>query len=99
MARVDVLGQLTSDEILIIQAIEAGTYFIEGGVPTGVINDANVTFTLAGTPAPATSLAVYVNGQRMKITEDYTLSGNTLTMDVAPQVGDILQVDYRVDPT
>ncbi|HDY67668.1 hypothetical protein LCGC14_3093700 [marine sediment metagenome] len=99
MARVDVLGQLTSDEILIIQAIEAGTYFIEGGVPTGVINDANVTFTLAGTPAPAASLAVYVNGQRMKITEDYTLSGNTLTMDVAPQVGDILQVDYRVDPT
>ena len=47
MARVDVLTQLTSDEILIIQAIESGTYFIEGGVPTGTINDANVTFTLA----------------------------------------------------
>ena len=98
MARVDVITQLTSDEILVTQAIANGTYFIEGGVPTGTIDGANVVFTLASNPSPDSSLSVYLNGSRLKLTEDYTLSGVTLTMVVAPDVGSILQVDYRFSP-
>jgi hypothetical protein len=98
MARIDVIGPISADEELVIQAITDGTYFVENGVPTGIINGSNKDFTLASIPNPATSLKVYLNGQRLKITEDYTLSGNTLSLVVAPETGDLLLVDYRFSP-
>jgi len=69
--------------------------FTENEVPSGTINGSNVTFTLAGTPSPAGSLTVYLNGARLKVTEDYTLSGVTLTMVVAPLTDSLLLVGYR----
>ena len=98
MARVDVIGGFTSDEVLVLQAVADGTYFVENGVPTGAVNYINVTFTLASNPSPDGSLKVYLNGQRLKVTEDYTLSGSTLTMVVAPLTGSLLLVDYRFSP-
>lgn len=98
MARVDVSSQLTSDEVLVVQAIKAGTYFVDGGTPTGTINSANQTFTLASAPNPATSLEVFKNGARQTLTEDYTLIGATLTLVVAPDPGDIIRVNYRFSP-
>lgn len=98
MARVDTFGQLTSDEVLVIQAIKAGTYFVDGGTPTGTIDSANVTFTLASAPTPATSLEVFKNGGKLTLTEDYTLVGSTLTLVVAPDPGDIIRVNYRFSP-
>ena len=98
MARVDILLQFTSDEELVLQAVANGTYFVENGVPTGVVDGANVTFTLASNPNPNDSLKVYLNGARLKVTEDYTLSVSTLTMVTAPLTGSLLLVDYRFSP-
>ena len=90
---------LSADEELIIAAIDAGTYFVPNEVPAGTVNGVNATFTLATAPNPADSLNLYVNGQRFKVTEDYTLAGLTITFVVAPETGDLLLADYRVDPT
>ena len=78
--------------------MEDGTYFVENETPTGSINGSNTTFTLAGNPNPDGSLEVFVNGQKMAVTEDYTLSTDTLTTLVAYPTGVILRVNYRVRP-
>ena len=63
---------------------------------TGTINGVNTVFTLNNPPSPATSLKLYRGGARQRITEDFTLSGSTITFLVAPQVGEILLADYRL---
>lgn len=68
---------------------------VSNEVPTGSINSSNQSFVLANTPNPASSLAVYLNGQRLTVTGDYTLSTDTISMVIAPVTGDILFCDYR----
>lgn len=101
MARTSATGdELTLDEELIVGAIESGTYFVENEVPSGTINGSNTSFTLASSPNPASSLDLFVNGQKQKAGgEDFSLSGSTITMVLAPESGDILLANYRVDPT
>ena len=70
-------------------------HFIDDETPSGTVNGANKAFTIANTPNPSGSLKVYVNGQRMRLTEDYTFSGKTITFGTAPPTGSILLVDYR----
>lgn len=69
--------------------------FIDDETPTGTVNGTNKVFTLANTPNPSTSLKVFVNGARMRITEDYTLSGATITFITAPPTTSIILCDYR----
>lgn len=64
-----------------------------GDVPTGTLNGTNVTFVLAHSPSPASSLALYYNGLRQRLTTDYTLSGATITFLSAPTSGGLL-ADY-----
>ena len=73
----------------------ATTDFVDDETPTGLVNGVNTDFELANTPIPTTSLKVYVNGSRMRITEDYTLSGTTITFITAPPTGSIILTDYR----
>jgi len=40
-------------------------------------------------------LKVYVNGQRMRETEDYTISATTITFLTPPPTGSIILCDYR----
>jgi hypothetical protein len=67
--------------------------------PSGTVNGANTTFTLANTPIAGT-LVLYQNGQRLRYGSgyDYTLSGTTITMNFPPQSSpspaDYLQADY-----
>lgn len=68
---------------------------IDDETPSGTINGSNTVFTIAHAPNPINSLKVYLNGQRLRITEDYTLSGKTITLLVAPDTGSILLCDYR----
>ncbi len=70
-------------------------HIIDDETPNGTVNGVNTDFTISLTPSPTTSLKVYVNGQRMKLTEDYTLSSKTITFVTAPPTGSILTVDYR----
>ena len=62
--------------------------------PSGTINGSNTTFTLSNVP-DANSLSLYRNGQFLTGGgEDYTLSGNTLTLVTAPRSGNILTAKY-----
>ncbi len=72
--------------------------FTDGETPAGLINGSNVTFTLAEAPNPSTSLALYRNGVLQRSGADYSVSGNVITFATAatPQVGDLLQVSYRL---
>lgn len=67
----------------------------DGEQPSGTVNGTNKIFTLAFTPDPD-SVKVYLNGQRLKVgsTNDYEVSGSTITFVLAPQAGDVIQVDY-----
>ena len=99
MARTAVNDELSDEESLIISAIEAGTYFVENEVPAGTMNGSNVTFTVATAPNPAASFVLMLNGATLKGGgEDYTLSGLTITMGIAPESGELLLAEYRVDP-
>jgi hypothetical protein len=72
--------------------------FIDGEVPAGTVNGANVAFTLTNAPDPAGSLAVFRNGILQKLTLDYTISGTAITFASAatPQAGDTLLASYRL---
>ena len=82
----------------ITQSLEDGTFFVEDEIPTGTIDGSNMSFTLANSPNPVNSLEVRKNGLIMMLTEEYSLSGDTLTLVVAPRTGMNLRVDYRVEP-
>ncbi len=90
--------ELTDNEVLVVQAITAGTYFTEGEVPTGLVNGANREFVLSATPNPSGSLLFFINGQHMKAGDDYTLSTATITAATAPPTGSNLLAVYRVSP-
>lgn len=62
---------------------------------SGTIDGSNVTFTISQTPL-ANTLDVRLNGQvlRSGAGNDYTISGTTITMAVAPISGDYLDARY-----
>jgi phage-related tail fiber protein len=71
--------------------------FITRETPSGSVNSANVTFTLASTPI-AGSESVYLNGllQEPGAGNDYTISTGTITYLTAPVTGDRLRVSYVI---
>jgi fiber protein len=78
-----------------------GTYLTAANIvtretPTGTINGANTTFTLAATPTAGTE-EIFLNGLLLEpgAGNDYTISGATITMLVIPQTGDRLKANYR----
>lgn len=64
--------------------------------PSGVIDGANVTFTLAHTPIGG-QIMLYLNGQYMTVGvgEDYILSGITITMAAPLIPGDKIRANYQ----
>lgn len=71
------------------------TRYVDDETPQGVIDGNNTVFTLRKSPATG-SLKLYRGGARQRVTEDYTLSGYTITFVIAPEVGEILLADYRI---
>ena len=73
-------------------------HFIDDETPTGTPNGVLTTFTLGHAPSPIGSLKVFINGQRMRITEDYTYASSTriITFLTAPPTGSIILCDYRI---
>ena len=65
---------------------------------TGAINGSNVAYTLSTTPGSVNSTFVYYNGQLMERTQDYNLSGTTLTFTFAPTSGKIVVIYPDVAP-
>lgn len=78
-----------------------GTGFVDAEIPAGTLNGVNATFTLANTPNPSSSTAVYRNGLLLKQTGDYTITTNTILFvtGAIPQPADSLLVSYRIGVT
>lgn len=93
-------NELIPTELLMVQKMNAGTYFYENEVPSGTVNGVNTVFTTANVVKPTGSIEVYVNGQLMKGSGiDYTFSStNTITFVIAPPTSSIILVDYRSAP-
>lgn len=71
--------------------------FVDGDLPSGIVDGNNATFALTAVPAPATSLSLHRNGVLQKPSLDYTATGNSIQFVAAatPQPGDILLASYR----
>jgi hypothetical protein len=70
------------------------TYIQEFESPVGTLgamDGVNTTFTLAHTPQ--TPVDVFLNGWKLRLNRDYTLSGQTLTLATAEEFA-LLEVDY-----
>lgn len=70
--------------------------FVDKELPSGAINGVNTAFVLAFAPTVGTE-HVYLNGvlQESGAGNDYTISGSTITMLVAPLTGEKLRATYR----
>lgn len=64
--------------------------------PGGAIDGSNTTFTLAHVPIPSGALSLYYNGQLLDQgpTEDFILSGTTITTFFVPRPQDKLKATY-----
>lgn len=62
----------------------AGLRFADAETPSGTINGVNLTFTLAHAPFPAASLLLFLSKTLQIQGVDYTITGATITMTVAP---------------
>jgi hypothetical protein len=71
--------------------------FVDGDLPSGIVDGNNATFALTAVPAPATSLSLYRNGVLQNPPVDYTATGNSIQFVAAstPQPGDTLLASYR----
>lgn len=74
--------------------------YSDGETPSGVVDGANTSFVLVGTPTPAQSLILFRNGMLQKQGFDYSLSGSSLQFlaGAGPQPGDTLMAWYRMAP-
>lgn len=72
-----------------------GQRFSDSETPVGTINGVNTAFTLAHAPNPALSLLLFVNKTLQIQGTDYTVSGASLTMTVAPPGGATFLGWYR----
>jgi hypothetical protein len=88
-------GATTISDSNILDIGQYGTNWSMNEMPSGVINGTNVTFTLSHIPID--QIMLYLNGQYMTpgSGEDYMLSGNTITMVIAPISGDKLRTNYK----
>lgn len=70
--------------------------FSDNETPTGTIDGANATFTLAQKPVNS-SVRLNLNNVPLVFGTDYTLSGKTLTIDAGsiPVPGDNFLASYR----
>lgn len=83
----------------LVTAIGNLSSFVDLEKPSGTINGANTLFFLSAAPSPGSSLHLYKTaaGSTVLLIQgtDYTLSGNRVTLKVAPANGSSLAASYR----
>lgn len=77
---------------LTVSSLTSGNFSINE-TPSGAINGSNTAFTTGNTPVAGT-VQVFLNGLLQTATDDYTISGSTITYATAPIAGDVLRVTY-----
>jgi len=84
-----------------LSAAGSTAVFVDAESPAGALNGANLAFSLANTPAPASSLTLFRNGLSLTQGADYTLAGTAITFKstTVPQTSDILTAYYRMAGT
>lgn len=92
------IGVTTPTTDTILCGTAAGTSVwktrVTEGALTGAQNGSNKTFTIPNAPSPVNSFILYKNGQRLRAGgNDYTLTGTTITMVLAPFSDDYLTYD------
>ncbi|MBV8732774.1 MAG: hypothetical protein JO336_23430 [Acidobacteriia bacterium] len=73
--------------------------FMDGDMPSGIVDGSNNLFALSAVPNPATSLYMYRNGLLEQQGTDYTLVNGNLVQfapGTTPQPGDTLLAHYRL---
>ncbi len=100
-ATVTSLSSAVTNLTALVNGLSPGTVntaFADGEVPSGTPNGTNATFTLANTPAAASTLMLYRNGVLLANGPDYSLNGATITFvsSQVPQASDVLQAYYRI---
>ena len=75
-----------------LAAKSAGAFYLRE-TPTGAVNGTNADFVISQA-AYAGTLEVYLNGLLQEPTDDYTVSGTTITMLAAPLTGDKVRVKF-----
>lgn len=80
----------------IADKLESGD-FVFGEIPTGDIDGVNDEFVLADAPVAGTE-QVFHNGQLLRVgaSNDYTITGDTITLTFVPDAPDVLVVHYIV---
>jgi len=87
--------EFTDAEETMIANLIAGTG--QNETPGGAIDDSNTAFTLARSPSPAGSLKLTLDGiTQAAAGEDFTLSNNAITMELAPPPGAIFRAWYLI---
>lgn len=71
----------------------AASNYIVREQPSGTYNGSNTTFTLSHSPATGKEM-IFKNGVLQYLTDDYIISGSTITMAVAPRTTDKIRVTY-----
>lgn len=90
-----VLTDVAGNGVLTLEIPASPNNIVLGEQLTGVINNANATFTTAFNFVPGTVVA-HVNGLSQRIVTDYNTVGvNTIIFSSSPQVGDYIATDYR----
>lgn len=62
--------------------------------PTGTIDGVNTVFTLSQEPVENDAVELTLDGLDLIPTDDYYISGVTITMVVAPAIGQTLRANY-----
>lgn len=72
------------------------TELVLNEAPAGAVDGVNAEFTLAYTPATASSVMLWLNGQLLTqgVGKDFTVASQTVSMLFPPQSGDILLTMY-----
>jgi hypothetical protein len=72
------------------------TELVLNETPTGAVDGVNTAYTLAYTPATASSVMLWLNGQLLTqgTGKDFTVASQTVTMSFPPQTGDVLLSMY-----
>jgi len=99
------VGGLTGQVLAKLNAGDYNTQWINqsgGGsrrfniIPTGLINNANVTFTLSE-PFVSGSETIYLNGQKQKLIDDYIVNTSTsFQLNSSPLSGETITIDYNI---
>jgi len=89
---VDAKGRVTAGSTV---AYLTASNFVAKETPAGTVDGVNMTFTLANAPVAGTE-HLYWNGMLLEsgAGNDYTISGNTITMLFAVQSGEKLRCSY-----